>query len=68
MLSAFEESIAACITEILLQSANGSSVEASRNIQKAIMHIEILFDAINQVDMLSIKTCGQGKYSVRIRD
>jgi hypothetical protein len=59
VLSAFEESTAACISEILLQSANGSFAEASRNIQKAIIRLEILFDAINQVDMLSIKTCGQ---------
>ena len=63
LLSAFEESSAACISDMLLHVSNGAYIEGTLMAAKFIVHVEVLFNAIDQLDVLSIKASGQGIYS-----
>ena len=49
-LSAFEESSAACISDMLQHVSNGSYLEAIRMAEKFILHVEVLFAAIDELD------------------
>lgn len=60
LLSAFEESSAGCISDMLLHVSNGAYIEGSFMAARFIVHVEVLFDAIDQLDVLSIKASGQG--------
>ena len=60
LLSAFEESSAACISDMLLHVSNGAYIEGSLMAAKFIIHVEVLFGAIDRLDDLSIKATGQG--------
>jgi hypothetical protein len=60
LLSAFEESSAACISDMLLHVSNGAYIEGSLMAAKFIVHVEVLFGAIDRLDELSIKATGQG--------
>jgi hypothetical protein len=62
LLSAFEERSAACISDMLLYVSNGAYIEGSLMAAKFIIHVEVLFDAIDQLDMLSIRASGQGSH------
>ena len=57
ILSAFEESSAACISEMLLHVSNGAYVDGVLVAKSFISHVEILFAAI---DMLALKLKEQG--------
>lgn len=59
LLSAFEESSAACISDMLLHVSNGAYIEGSLMAAKFIIHVEVLFDAIDQLDALSMSASGQ---------
>src|SRR5437762_9212841 len=59
LLSAFEESSAACISDMLLHVSNGAYIEGSLMAAKFIVHVEVLFNAIDQLDALSVKASGQ---------
>ncbi|TFK71654.1 hypothetical protein BDN72DRAFT_869889 [Pluteus cervinus] len=50
VLSAFEESSAACISEMLRQVSNGQYLEAIRMAEKFILHVEVLFATIDDID------------------
>jgi dolichyl-phosphate-mannose--protein O-mannosyl transferase len=62
LLSAFEESSAACISDMLLHVSNGAYIEGSLMAARFIVHVEVLFSAIDQLDVLSIKASGQCTY------
>ncbi|CAG8513332.1 10526_t:CDS:10 [Paraglomus brasilianum] len=60
VLSAFEESSAACISDMLLRVSNGSYIEGVKIAEKFIMHVEILFKAIDKLEVELFKAMGQG--------
>ncbi|KDQ18981.1 hypothetical protein BOTBODRAFT_126829 [Botryobasidium botryosum FD-172 SS1] len=49
-LSAFEESSAACISDMLRHVSNGHYLEAIRMAEKFILHVEVLFAAIDDLE------------------
>ena len=51
VLSAFEESSAACISDMLLHVSNGAYAEGALIAQKFIGHVALLFDGINALDV-----------------
>ncbi|KAL6304596.1 hypothetical protein BKA93DRAFT_269479 [Sparassis latifolia] len=50
VLSAFEESSAACISDMLRQVSNGQYSEAIRMAEKFILHVEVLFATIDDLE------------------
>ena len=54
VLSAFEESSAACISDMLLHVSNGSYVEGILVAKKFIWHVDILFGATDRLDFLMV--------------
>ena len=61
VLSAFEESSAACISDMLLHVSNGSYVEGILVAKKFIWHVDILFGATDQLDSLMLSQGVKGK-------
>jgi hypothetical protein len=59
LLSAFEESSAACISDMLLHVSNGAYIEGSLMAAKFIVHVEVLFNAIDQLELLTLRASGQ---------
>jgi len=59
LLSAFEESSAACISDMLLHVSNGAYIEGSLMAAKFIVHVEFLFNAIDQLEVLTVRASGQ---------
>ncbi|EDR14675.1 LIM domain-containing protein [Laccaria bicolor S238N-H82] len=59
VLSAFEESSAACISDMLRQVSNGQYLDAIRMAEKFILHVEVLFATIDDLEfhfaLLSMK-------------
>jgi hypothetical protein len=59
VLSAFEESSAACISDMLRHVSSGQYLEAIRMAEKFILHVEVLFATIDDLEwhfvQLSIK-------------
>ncbi|ROT37285.1 rho-type GTPase-activating protein [Sodiomyces alkalinus F11] len=51
VLSTFEESSAACISDMLLHVSNGAYVDGVLVAKKFIWHVEVLFTAADQLDM-----------------
>ncbi|KAL1919216.1 uncharacterized protein VTP21DRAFT_1908 [Calcarisporiella thermophila] len=60
VLSAFEESSAACISDMLLHVSNGGYVEGVQMADKFILHVEVLFDAIDDVEVQLIAVNDHG--------
>ncbi|KZV93139.1 RhoGAP-domain-containing protein [Exidia glandulosa HHB12029] len=50
VLSAFEESSAACISDMLRQVSGGQYLEAIRQAEKFILHVEVLFATIDDLE------------------
>ena len=50
VLSAFEESSAACISDMLREVGNGQYMDAMRMAEKFILHVEVLFGAIDDLE------------------
>jgi hypothetical protein len=50
VLSAYEESSAACISDMLRQVSNGQYLDAIRMAEKFILHVEVLFAAIDDLE------------------
>ena len=50
VLSAFEESSAACISDMLRQVSNGHYLDAIRMAEKFILHVEVLFATIDDME------------------
>ena len=56
VLSAFEESSAACISDMLRQVSNGQYLEAIRMAEKFILHIEVFFVMSNVLETYFFRT------------
>ena len=50
VLSAFEESSAACISDMLLHVSNGSYLQGVRMAESFVKHIRILFASIDDIE------------------
>lgn len=50
VLSAFEESSAGCISEMLLHVSNGAYYDGVQMAGKFILHVDILFSAIDDLE------------------
>jgi hypothetical protein len=50
VLSAFEESSAACISDMLRHVSSGQYLEAIRMAEKFILHVEVLFATIDDLE------------------
>lgn len=59
-LSSFEESSANCISDMLLNVAAGAYIEGIRMANQFIMHLEVLFNALDAIE----QTGRQGKYRI----
>ncbi|RYP70197.1 hypothetical protein DL769_005076 [Monosporascus sp. CRB-8-3] len=51
VLSTFEESSAACISDMLLHVSNGAYIDGVLTAKKFIMHVEILFQSADRLDL-----------------
>ncbi|KZS94563.1 RhoGAP-domain-containing protein [Sistotremastrum niveocremeum HHB9708] len=65
VLSAFEESSAACISDMLRQVSNGHYLEAIRMAEKFILHVEVLFATIDDLEACFAKMSAKGMSHVR---
>ncbi|OLY83677.1 Rho-type GTPase-activating protein 1 [Smittium mucronatum] len=50
VLSSFEESTAACISDMLLQVSSGHYIEGLRQAERFIMHVDVLFASIDDLE------------------
>jgi hypothetical protein len=55
VLSAFEESAAACISDMLLHCSNQSHVDAVTEAGNFILHVEVLFQGIDDLEAVCIR-------------
>lgn len=60
VLAAFEESSAACISDMLLHVSNGAYVDGVFVSEKFIWHVEILFSATDNLDAKLNQVSGKG--------
>ena len=63
VLSTFEESSAACISDMLLHVSNGAYVDGVLVAKKFIWHVDILFGATDRLDYLMLRQGDKGKYT-----
>jgi hypothetical protein len=64
VLSALEESSAACISDMLLHVSNGAYLEGILVAQRFIFHVEILFGAADTLDAVAARAGTQGRLVV----
>ncbi|KAG8928978.1 hypothetical protein FRC00_001585 [Tulasnella sp. 408] len=64
-LSAFEESSAACISAMLQHVSNGMSLDAIRMAEKFILHVEVLFAVIDELEAGFARAGAKGMSHVR---
>ena len=50
VLSTFEESVAECISDMSRQATNGKYLDAMRMAEKFILHVEVLFATIEDLE------------------
>ena len=62
VLSAFEESSAACISDMLRQVSNGQYLDAIRMAEKFILHVEVLFATIDDLEACFARMNMKGLY------
>lgn len=60
VLSAFEESSAACISDMLLHVSNGAYVDGVLVAKRFIWHVEILFQSADRLDSTMLKVDEKG--------
>ncbi|KAF7294406.1 LIM-domain-containing protein [Mycena kentingensis (nom. inval.)] len=65
VLSAFEESSAACISDMLRQVSNGQYLDAIRMADKFILHVEVLFATIDDLEHHFYRLSMKGMSHVR---
>jgi hypothetical protein len=61
VLSTFEESSAACISDMLLHVSNGAYVDGVLVAKKFIWHVDILFRSADKLDATMSKLAPKGK-------
>jgi len=62
VLSTFEESSAACISDMLLHVSNGAYMDGVLVAKKFIAHVDILFRSADTLDMNMAKTGSKGDF------
>lgn len=62
VLSAFEESSAACISDMLLHVSNGAYVDGVLVAKRFIWHVEILFQSADRLDATMIRLNDKGRF------
>jgi hypothetical protein len=62
VLSTFEESSAACISDMLLHVSNGAYIDGVLTAKRFIWHVEILFQSTDRLDNTMIGVSEKGKY------
>ena len=62
IVSAFEESAAACISDMLLHVSNGTYVEGVVVAKKFIWHVDVLFTALDRLEKCVTAHGGLGLY------
>jgi hypothetical protein len=67
-LSAFEESSAACISDMLRYVSNGNYLDAIRMAEKFILHVEVLFAAIDDLEDHFAQAQAKGNPSISLID
>ncbi|KAG6891203.1 hypothetical protein C0995_008455 [Termitomyces sp. Mi166 len=65
VLSAFEESSAACISDMLRQVSNGQYLDAIRMAERFILHVEVLFATIDDLEYYFARLNMKGMSHVR---
>ncbi|KAI0255980.1 hypothetical protein BJV78DRAFT_1118912 [Lactifluus subvellereus] len=65
VLSAFEESSAACISDMLRHVSSGQYLEAIRMAEKFILHVEVLFATIDDLEWHFVQLSMKGMSHVR---
>ncbi|KFA64461.1 hypothetical protein S40285_01023 [Stachybotrys chlorohalonatus IBT 40285] len=65
VLSAFEESSAACISDMLLHVSNGAYLDGVLVAKRFIWHVEILFKSADQLDITLAKHSDKGEFSMQ---
>lgn len=66
VLSTFEESSAACISDMLLHVSNGSYVEGVFVAKRFIYHVEILFQSADRLDATMVGLNEKGKHPLAL--
>lgn len=61
VLSSFEESSAACISDMLLHVSNGAYVDGVFVAERFIWHVEILFGSADTLDVQLFSVAAKGK-------
>jgi hypothetical protein len=64
VLSTFEESSAACISDMLLHVSNGAYVDGVLVAKKFIFHVDILFHSADKLDATMTKIATKGMLSL----
>ena len=67
VLSTFEESSAACISDMLLHVSNGSYVEGVFVAKRFIWHVEILFQSADRLDATMVSSNQKGKDTLTLK-
>ncbi|ORY81899.1 hypothetical protein BCR37DRAFT_22697 [Protomyces lactucae-debilis] len=60
VLSGFEESSAACISDMLLNVSNGAYIDGVLVAVKFIAHVEVLFSALDHLEAALVQSSGKG--------
>lgn len=60
VLSGFEESSAACISDMLLNVSNGAYIDGVLAAVKFIAHVEVLFAALDRLETALVQSSGKG--------
>lgn len=68
VLSTFEESSAACISDMLLHVSNGAYMDGVMVAKKFIFHVDILFSSADKLDSIMTKGDFKGEYFIRRSD
>ena len=66
-LSGFEEKSATCISDMLLHVSNGAYVDGVMAAKKFILHVELLFNAADDLDNLLTTQSAKGTFNGRVR-
>ncbi|KAG8916289.1 hypothetical protein FRC02_004070, partial [Tulasnella sp. 418] len=64
-LSSFEESSAACISDMLRHVTNGMYLDSIRRAERFIVHVEVLFAAIDDLELGFMRVGAKGMSHVR---
>lgn len=66
VLSTFEESSAACISDMLLHVSNGAYVDGVLVAKKFIWHVDILFHTADKLDANMTRSGSKGKFCLTL--